>query len=453
MPVPLPFAAPSPQAHAFVPSAAPGWAAPPAPALRVAPTPRRSATLLRSLRASTAEGVAAEVVGACCGGAVLTGWALHLGCGPALIGLLGVLPFVAQLVQLPAARLTARFGARRVALVSVALSRQAFLPLVVLPFLPVGPGAARAVLFGAAAAHHTLGIACNNAWVAWMGELVPARVRGRYFGRRTAVCTAAGAVAALAAGALLDRAPGPHALAALALVSCVAGAASAVLMARQHGGHPVPRAAGAHASLVAVLRVPAARRYVAYLVVSGAGAGLIVPFAGLYVLRDRGLGFTFLSGYGAVSALARIASARRWGRLVDRARGARAAVAGSTAMLAASPLLWIAAATAGPWVLAAEAVTGGVATAGAGVAGLAVPLALAPPAARPAYHAVFAISGGLAFAAGAASAGPLAALFPSAAALAGPLTAPFVASAALRAGAAVLALRLHARSGPGASPR
>jgi MFS family permease len=386
------------------------------------------------------------VVGACSGGAALTGWALHLGCGAALIGFHGALPFLAQLLQLPAARLVDRFGARRVALVSIAIARQAFLPLVVLPFLPVGPVAGRAVLLAAAALQSGLGIVCNNAWTTWMGELVPGRVRGRYLGRRTAACTVGGGIAALVAGTLLDRAPGPLALAALALVTSVAGAASVVLMARQHGGRPRPRAAGSRPSLRAVLRAPAARRYLAFLVVSGAGSGLIVPFSGLYVLRDRALGFTFLTGYGAVSAAARVATAHRWGRLLDRARGPRATVAASTALLAASPLLWIAAASAGPWVLAAEAVTGGVATAGASVAGLAVPLALAPAAERPAWSAVFAIAGGLSFGAAAGLAAPLAALAPGAAALAGPLTAPFAAAAALRVGAAALALRLDVRS-------
>jgi hypothetical protein len=268
-------------------------------------------------------------------------------------------------------------------------------------------------------------------------------VRGRYFGRRTALCTAGGGVAALAAGLLLDRAPGPTALAVLALVTCLTGAASVVLMRRQHGGRPRPRPSGARPSFRAVLRAPAARRYLAYLVVSGAGAGLIVPFAGLYVLRDRALGFTFLTGYGAVSAVARIAAARRWGALLDRVRGARAVVAGSTAMLAASPLLWLGAAPAGAWVFAVEAVTGGVASAGAGVAGLGVPLALAPPAERPAWSAIFAIAGGVAFGAGAGLAAPLAAAIPRAAAVAGPLTVPFLAAAALRLAAVPLALRLE----------
>lgn len=404
--------------------------------------PARPGGLRASLRACTTEGVAAEVVGACSGGAALTGWALHLGCGAAEIGLLGALPFLAHFLQLPAARLTARFGPRRVALVSIALARQAFLPLVAVPFVPLDPGAARVLLVVAAAFHHGLGIVCNNAWVAWVGELVPERLRGGYFGARTAICTAGGAAAALAAGALLDGAPGPRTLASLAAVSCVAGAASVVLMARQAGGRPRPRAAFVPPSFAAVLRAPAARRYLSFVVASNAGSGLIVPFASLYVLRDRDLGFTFLSGYGAVSAAARIATAWGWGRLLARRRGARAAVAASSALLAASPLLWIAAASAGPWVFVAEALTGGAASAGAGVAGLAVPLALAPASERPAWHAVFSIAGGLAFGVGAALAIPLAAAFPAAGTVAGPLTAAFAASAALRVVATGLALRL-----------
>jgi hypothetical protein len=391
---------------------------------------------------SVAEGIAAEVVGACSGGAVLTGWALHLGGSPALIGLLGALPFLAQLVQLPAARLVERFGPRRVALVSVALSRQAFLPLVALPFLGLAPEAARALLVGAAVASQALGIAGNGGWLAWMGELVPGRVRGRYFGRRSAVCTAAGAAVALAAGTLLDRALGPAVLAALAAVTCVAGAVSVVLMARQTGGRPRPHAVWAPSvSLADVLRVPAARRWAALQLASSGGAGLIVPFSSLYVLRDRGLGFTFLAGYGALSAAARIGSSRAWGRLLDGRRGPRAVVHGSAALLAASPLLWLLAAWGGPWVFALEAVTGGAATAGASVAGLAIPLALAPRAERPAWNAVFALAGGIAFGAGTFLALPLAAVLPARAAFAGPLTAPFLASAALRVVAAAFALR------------
>jgi MFS family permease len=378
----------------------------------------------------------AEVFSACTGGAAITAWALHLGCGTAVLGLLGALPFVAHVLQLPAAALTRRVGPRRVALWAVAVSRQAFLPLAVLPAVPPGAAGPRALLVLAAAALHGAGIVCNNGWVAWMGELVPAHLRGRYFGRRTAVCTAAGALASLAAGALLDLGRGGPRLDAvlrgLAVAASAAGVLSTILMARQHGGARRPTLAGAgRAGLGAVLRGRAARRLAGYLALSGAASGLAVPYLGLFMLRDRGLGFAFVAAHGTLAALARTAASAAWGRRVDRPGGA-ARVLGWTAMAAvASPLLWLGAALGGPWLLLVEAALGGAAGAGASVAGTALPLALAPPGERAAYHAVFAVSGGLAFGAGAAAAAWLAHAGPGGA-FAGPLTVPFASCAALR---------------------
>src|SRR5205814_6912205 len=134
--------------------------------------------LRRSLAACTAEGFVAEVVAACASGAVLTGWALYLGCSPFLIGVLAALPSIANLLQLPAVVFTSAAGHRRVALVTVALSRQALLPLVALPFLPLSPATRQAVLLGAAAFSAILAVIGNNAWTAWIGELVPGQLRG-----------------------------------------------------------------------------------------------------------------------------------------------------------------------------------------------------------------------------------------------------------------------------------
>jgi len=56
------------------------------------------------------EGALAELVGACTSGGVLTAWALYLELPPVLIGVLGALPFSAQLIHLPASWFTHRFG-------------------------------------------------------------------------------------------------------------------------------------------------------------------------------------------------------------------------------------------------------------------------------------------------------------------------------------------------------
>jgi hypothetical protein len=168
--------------------------------------PLSRSRLRRSLRACTAEGMLAEVVGACTGGAVLTAWALHLGAGALLAGVLVVLPQIAQLCHVPAAWTTARLGHRRAAILLVGASRQAYWPLVLLPFLPLGTDARRAVLIAVVSVAGVLGVLGNNAWTVWMSELVPRRLRGRYFGRRTMLCLLGAALAAGAAGLLLDRA-------------------------------------------------------------------------------------------------------------------------------------------------------------------------------------------------------------------------------------------------------
>src|SRR3989475_10013682 len=95
------------------------------------------AVLRKSLRTSMLEGALAEVVGACTSGGALTAWALYLELPPLLIGVLGALPFTAQLVQLPAAWCTRRFGSRRAALWTIGISRQCVLPLACLPFVPL----------------------------------------------------------------------------------------------------------------------------------------------------------------------------------------------------------------------------------------------------------------------------------------------------------------------------
>ncbi len=412
---------------------------------RPPPVKRPRGRLRRSLRASVAEGVVAEWVMACAGGAVITGWALHLGLGPLGVGLLGALPFLAQLMQLPGAYLTSRFGARRMALITVALSRQAFLPLVVLPFVPISIEWKRAVLVAAAAAHYGLGILCNNAWVTWMGALVPRRVRGRYFGRRTAISTLAGALAVLTAGTFLDGARHSDrtglGLAALALAACVLGALSTWLMSLKHdparGAQP---SSFQVARMLQPLRDGAARRLLAYGVTWNAALGFAAPFFTLYLLQDLKLGFTLVALQGATMALARMVGAPLWGRLIDRI-GARSVLSACTWGLTLSPVLWV---LAGPdrwWPIALDAVLGGVLLSGHGLAAFALPLAIAPARERPFYHAAFAMAGGTAFALASASGGALAQALPPGLLVAGlPCTAlqfTFLVSVLIRVGAAL----------------
>src|SRR5207247_1955871 len=100
-----------------------------------------------------------------------------------------------------------------------------------------GACAGGAVLTGVVALAAVLGVVGNNAWTAWMGDLVPGPVRGRFLARRMVYLNVAGTVASLAAGCALDafapRGWKGETLGVLAAVACVAGIVSIRLMLAQ----------------------------------------------------------------------------------------------------------------------------------------------------------------------------------------------------------------------------
>jgi MFS family permease len=400
----------------------------------------------------------AEVFTACASGAVLTGWALHLGFNPFLVSLLGAFGFLAQLVQFPAAWMTARHGARRTALVAVCASRLVMLPLALLALVPVSLEARRALLLAVAAASAVLGVVGNNAWVAWMSELVPSAVRGRYFGRRTALCTVGGTLASLVAGLMLDagKASGwaGAALSALALVACVAGVVTTVLMARQHASAPpadaLPRVRARLSDVRIPLADPNGRRILRYLVTWNAAIGVSSAFFAVHSLQNLKMGFTLIAVQGAAVAGVRILMAPVWGRIIDRV-GAHPVLVLCTLFNVVVPLVWLLPRADFLWPLLADVVLVGVLWSGHNLSSFALPLSATPRASRPFYLAAFSTAGGLAFALASAAGGLLASALPRELGADGWVNyhVLFVLSAVGRGVAGVLALGIRE---PGAAP-
>jgi MFS family permease len=428
-------------------AAAPAPFAPPAHALV-------ASRLRRSLRACTAEGVFAELVSAFAGGALLTAWAIHLHAGPLFTGVLVALPQIAQLCHLPGAWITRRLGHRRACLWLVGSSRQVGLLLALLPFLPIGDGARRMVLLAIAALGAALGVLGNNAWVAWMGELVPRRIRGRYFGQRTGICMLGGALAAGVSGLLLDTARRHElvgvALAGLQLLACVCGIVTVLLMRRQHD----PAATTADAPTTAVdlrdafapFRDGRVRGLLLYHLTWNAAVGVAGSFFALYMVRDLKMGYAMLAVHGGAIAAIRMLVAPLWGVLIDRL-GARPVLAACSFFIASIPFFWFLPRPDHLWPLALDALLAGVFWSGHALAAFALPLAVTSRRERPFYVAGLAATSGLAFAAATATGGLLAAALPATVTLAGfscrNLQILFLLSGLLRFAAAFLCLRIH----------
>lgn len=446
-----------PQAGESLPASSPALTGAPgsdrvpgqAPKPDQAPTPGRP--LRRSLNAAVAEGAFAEIFAACATGAVITGWALYLGASAAVIGFLGALPLGAQVASLPAAWFTSARSRKTVALWAVGISRLTFLPLLALPTLDASRGTKLHLFLGIVAISTVASVIGNSAWVAWMGDLVPDRLRGRFFGRRTIFLSIAGTLTSLGAAILLDRlAPigwTGAALSVLTAAAFLAGVVSIVLMLRQHEP-PVATEPGVPAwqALRLALRDRRVRPFLGYLFAWNAAVGISASFFAYHMLTNLHTGFLVVAAHGVGVATVRIASARFWGLAVDRI-GAGPVVVFCSFGIAAVPLTWFVVTPDRLWPIALDAIFAAFLWSGHNIAAFDLTIGLAPRASRPFYLAAFATAGGLGFGLASMLAGQLAALVPVHFVLAGEawtnLHVLFLLSAVGRLASATLSLRLH----------
>jgi hypothetical protein len=419
-------------------------------------TARRS-RLRCSLSACTAEGVVTEFAAACCGASALTAWALYLGAGKWLLGLLGALPFLAQLVQVPIAYVTSWMGVMRATIAGIAASRQLYFSIMLLPLLPVGSGARAALLLAVAALAAVLNVLGGNGWSAWIGHLVPPALRGRYLGRRTSLCTLASAIAALLTGAVLDggRRLGEVGLSlgVLAAIVGVAGVVCAVLLARMHlPGTAATPPSPSFADAIEPLADRRARGVLAYQAVWGAATGLASSFYALFMIDKLHLGFVGVTLHAVTTSLARTTLSPFWGRTMDRF-GVRPVLVASATGLCLMSLSWIFVTPSCVWILAVDAVVAGALDAGQMLGSTMLPLRVSPRERLPFYLSAFGMASGLAFGLASIAGGVFVSALPDRVHVLGASPssyAPlFAAASALRGLAALLGARIRE---PGARP-
>ncbi len=160
-------------------------------------------------------------------GSPLTIFATRLGCSNFEFGLLAAMPFVAALLSLPASVLIDRSGRRNtIFFLGLYPNRLLWFPMALAPIWVIthyGWNYAPVAIFVFLALTFLLqagqGIG-GPAWVSWMADVVPDRVRGRYFARRRQIGILTAIPAALIAGWAVDRYAGPSTAPLDALWAC-----------------------------------------------------------------------------------------------------------------------------------------------------------------------------------------------------------------------------------------
>lgn len=283
----------------------------------------------RGLSLVVYEGLAGRTMEALTTGVFLVGIAIHLNASNFVIGLLGAIPFLTNLFQIPAIHIIEKYRNRRafVAILSI-IGRSFLLMVAIAPFVGSKDVALILVVI-AMALRYSFGAMSSCAWNSWMRDLVPERMLGRFFGKRLFYTSGLATIAAISAGVFIDRweINNPDneiaAYSILYALGFVAGIISSVIISFiPHPPMPEPEVVEYEKHLglkhlKAPFRHKNFRKLMMFLMSWNFAANLATPFLAVYMHRTLGYDMTFVIGITVMSQLVNVFAFRLWGKYSD----------------------------------------------------------------------------------------------------------------------------------------
>jgi MFS family permease len=358
------------------------------------------AEVRRDLRNITIEGALANVFVCLTGGAFLTGMAIFLGANDFELGLLAAIPFLAQSSQLVSPLLSHRFRSRKmIAWVGSLISRQLWWLLIPV-FLTLGAWRLE-VLLAVVVVSNAANMMITPAWLSWTADIVPGRIRGRYFATRNTAIAVTTLLATIPGSLLLDwfrsgNMEG-HGFASLVCLACLGGV---LALYTQGKLSDTPSSETARQFSWRQYLRPLAdagfRNLVTVFFVWNFAIGISAAFFAPHMLLNLNMSFFQVGLYSGGASLVAIALNRPWGALIDRF-GSKAVLTFCAVGIGLTPLVWLAPRPGLVWILIPEVIYSGALWTGFNLAAFTIPLDRSPRAERTPYLAVFAVVTGLAF--------------------------------------------------------
>lgn len=258
-------------------------------------------------------------------GTVLTRYGQTLNLSPFAFGLLSTLPFLTALIQIPASLALERFGGRRnIAIFSTMLQRFLWLAIAAVPW--IFPHAwwwlGLLIFLGLA---NFAGHAGIPALTSWSADLVPSRLRGRYFALRGQISRIITVPICLILGWLLDKAQGMDILqltiSMLLVIASLLGITDNLLYLKLPDPWQRPQSSGLrlHDIISKPLKDRHFRFFLAYTGFMTLATAFIGPFVWLYlteVVQETNSEAIFMTMIG--TSLVSLLGMRFWGKVIDR---------------------------------------------------------------------------------------------------------------------------------------
>ena len=329
-------------------------------------------------------------------------FALALKATTAQVGLLTSIPNLSMaLSQLASPRLSEKAGSRKGLILPVVLLHALmWLPILLVPYL--FPGAKIWWLIVLVTLSVVFGSLGNPAWGSMMADLVPERIRGRYFGARGRIAGIVTLVFSVIGGAILQFTASNIFLG----FSILFGGAmlfrlvSLYFLARMYEP-PVASGNGVRHRLIDLVKSLGSSnlgRFTIYVAMISLTTNLAAPFFAVYMLRDLQFSYLTYVIITAVGSLSTLLFLTFWGKRADRAGNVKI-MRITSVLIPLVPLLWIASRQV--YYLALVETLAGFAWAGFNLAYMNFIYDAAPPEKRTQHIALFNAMNGMAICLGA----------------------------------------------------
>ena len=300
-----------------------------------------------SLKKSLYEGgCSATTVGL--GSSYFVPFALTLNATTSQIGILnGLVNLLPAVVQLKASRLIEKFSRKKVATISVILQALILIPILLSPLLFIlNVPYAIWILIGLIVLFYVFGSIAHPAWFSWMGSLVPAEERGRYFSRRNKIAGFFGLIAMILGALILDYSKKLGfvfmGFGILFIFAMIFRLISAMILMKQY--EPKLKIhKKAYFSLWQFLKKASDTpfgRFTIFTSVMKIAINIAAPFFAVYMLKDLGFSYTWFMAITVSGVLFQLFFYPILGKFSDTF-GNIELLRVSSIMIILSPLLWI----------------------------------------------------------------------------------------------------------------
>ena len=259
-------------------------------------------------------------------GAPLTRFAKLLGLPPFGFGVLAALPFLGALMELPASFFIARYGHRKRLIIAAGMAYRAlWIAIALIPWVLPAPWWWPALLV-IRALSSLGGHVMRPAVLSWFADVIPGRIRGRFFSRWTQGGRLVGLAVTLVVGPVLDWAHGVSEAALCRTISVAFVVAAILGMIDFLWLLPIPDVEHRPERRISLrrlfgepLRDKNFRHYLGFTMTLTLAMGYIGQFVYLYLFDVVGANHSQANiMLQAVPLVISILVVRPWGRLVDR---------------------------------------------------------------------------------------------------------------------------------------